>query len=135
MQIAYYQPDAYPNSVPGRQHSKRREMNEKRSFTADSSATKRIKISFGTAVDLSVFDRNVVLHVASFFSAIDLTQLERTCGRFEMVKDGRPRFLANKAARETLTCTATDDERKELPRYKDESDTALLCPLYFLREP
>ena len=118
----------------GAGNAKKVEMNEKRSSTANSSATKRSEISSGTTVDLSIFDQNVVLHVASFLSAIDLTQLGRTCGRFGVASDGRQRSLANEAAHQTFTSTATVDERNALPRYADESDTALLRQLYFLSE-
>jgi len=112
-------------------------MSEKRSLTlaAECPAAKRIKISSGSTVDLSMLDGDVVLHAASFLPATDLTHLGRTCSRFGVAEDGRQRSLANEAAHQTFTCTATDDERNALPRYADEFDTALLRQLNMLREP
>ena len=106
------------------------------SLSADGSGGKRIKLFSRNTVDLSRFDRNAILHIASFLSAIDLAYLGRTCTTFGVAKDGWPqRSLADEAAHQNFKSTATDVEKNALQRYDDESDTALLRQLYLLREP
>lgn len=94
--------------------------------------TKRVEIS--VTVDLSLFDKNVVIHIASYLCTMDLVNLGRTCGKFGRIQGGESRSLANEAARQ-MFADATGEERRALPRYDGESDISLLRELCSLRAP
>lgn len=96
--------------------------------------TKRIEISRIVTVDLSVFDKNIVIHVGAYLRPTDLVNLERTCGKFGRIQGGERRSLANEAAHQ-MFASASAEERHALPRYEDESNISLLRQLCLLREP
>ena len=84
---------------------------------------------------LVTLDDDLMIRSASYLDADGLVQLGRTCARFGIPQAGQRRSLVNGAAHQLFRQSATDEERKCLPKYVDESDVGLCRALEQLRQP
>ena len=84
---------------------------------------------------LDTLDDDLLIKCASYLDADGLAQLGRTSARFGIPQAGQQRSLANEAARQRFRQSATDEERKCLPKYGDESDIGLCRALELSRQP
>ncbi|EJK75179.1 hypothetical protein THAOC_03110 [Thalassiosira oceanica] len=84
---------------------------------------------------LEVLDSDVLLRCASYLDADELARLGRASAAFGTPQAGQQRSLANEAAHQRFQQSATDDERRCLPKQEDESDIGLYRALEQLREP
>ena len=80
---------------------------------------------------LDALGNDVLTLCASYLDAHGLAQLGRTSARF----GGQQNSLVNATARERFRQSATDEEKKVLPKYDDESDIGLYRALELLRRP
>ena len=84
---------------------------------------------------LDTLDNDLLIRCASYLDADGLAQLGRTSARFGIPQAGQQRSLANEAAHQRFRQSATDEERRCLPKYGDESDIGLYRALESLRQP
>ena len=84
---------------------------------------------------LVTLDNDLLIRCVPYLDADGLVQLGRTCARFGIPQAGQRRSLANGAAHQLFRQSATDEERKCLPKYVDESDVGLCRALEQLRQP
>ena len=96
-------------------------------------ANKRARLLPSAALD--VLDNDLLIRCASYLDADGLAQLGRTSARFGIPQGGQERSLVNEAAHQRFRQGATDEERKCLPKYVDESDVGLFRALEQLRQP
>ena len=89
----------------------------------------------GPSATLDTLDNDLIIRCASFLDADGLAQLGRMSKRFGIPQAGQQRSLANEAARQRFRQSATEDERKCLPKYVGESDIGLYRALESLRRP
>ncbi|EJK48349.1 hypothetical protein THAOC_32863, partial [Thalassiosira oceanica] len=84
---------------------------------------------------LEALDNDLLIRCASYFDADGLARLGRTSAAFGTPQAGQQRSLANEAAHQRFRQSATDEERRCLPKHDDESDIGLYRALEKLREP
>ncbi|EJK58233.1 hypothetical protein THAOC_21661 [Thalassiosira oceanica] len=84
---------------------------------------------------LEALDNDLLLRCASHLDADGLARLGRASTAFGTPQAGRQRSLANEAAHQQFRQSATDEERRCLPKHNDESDIGLYRALQQLREP
>ncbi|EJK52900.1 hypothetical protein THAOC_27774, partial [Thalassiosira oceanica] len=69
---------------------------------------------------LEALDSDLLLRCASYLDADGLARLGRASAAFGTPQAGRQRSLANEAARQRFRRSATDEERRCLPKHNDE---------------
>ncbi|EJK43822.1 hypothetical protein THAOC_37695 [Thalassiosira oceanica] len=84
---------------------------------------------------LEALDSDLLLRCASYLDADGLAWLGRASAAFGKPQDGQQRSLANEAAHQRFRRSATDEERRCLPKHDDESDIGLYRALEQLRAP
>ncbi|EJK75015.1 hypothetical protein THAOC_03274, partial [Thalassiosira oceanica] len=84
---------------------------------------------------LEALDNDLLIRCASYLDADGLARLGRASAAFGTPQAGQQRSLANEAARQRFRQSATDEERRCLPKHFDESDIGLYRALEQLREP
>ncbi|EJK48298.1 hypothetical protein THAOC_32919 [Thalassiosira oceanica] len=84
---------------------------------------------------LEALDNDLLIRCASYLDADGLARLGRTSATFGTPQAGQQRSLANEAAHQRFRQSATDEERRCLPKHGDESDIGLYRALEQLREP
>jgi len=84
---------------------------------------------------LEALDNDLLLRCASYLDADGLARLGRASAAFGTPQAGQQRSLANEAAHQRFRQSATDEERRCLPKHDDESDIGLYRALEKLREP
>ncbi|EJK51856.1 hypothetical protein THAOC_28932 [Thalassiosira oceanica] len=84
---------------------------------------------------LEALDSDLLLRCASYLDADGLARLGRTSAAFGTPQAGQQRSLANEAAHQLFRQSATDEERRCLPKHDGESDIGLYRALEQLREP
>ena len=84
---------------------------------------------------IDALENDLLIRCASYLDADGLAQLGRTSARFGIPQAGQQRSFANEAARQQFREIATDEERKCLPKYADESNVGLCRALELLRLP
>ena len=84
---------------------------------------------------LEALDNDLLIRCASYLDVEGLVQLGRTSSRFGIPQAGERRSLVNEAAHRRFVQGATDEERRRLPKYEDESDIGLYRALEQLRKP
>ena len=94
---------------------------------------KRARLLPGATLD--VLGNDLLIRCASYLDADGLAQLGRTSVRFGIPQPGQQRPLANEAAHQQFLQSATDEEKKCLPKRDDESDIGLCRSLESLRLP
>ena len=94
---------------------------------------KRARLLPSATVD--TLDNDLLIRCASYLDADGLVQLGRTSARFGIPQHGQQRSLVNEAAHRRFRQSATDEERKCLPKYGDESDIGLCRALEQLKRP
>ena len=92
---------------------------------------KRVRL-FQSAT-LETLDNDLLIRCASYLDADGLAQLGRTSTIFGTPQPGQQRSLANQAAHQRFRQSATDEERKCLHKYDDESDIGFYRALELLR--
>ncbi|EJK64039.1 hypothetical protein THAOC_15269, partial [Thalassiosira oceanica] len=80
-------------------------------------------------------DSDLLLRCASYLDVDGLAWLGRASAVFGIPQAGQQRSLANEAAHQLFRRSATDEERRCLPKHGDESDIGLYRALEQLREP
>ena len=84
---------------------------------------------------LDALGNDLLIRCASYLDADGLAQLGRTSARFGITQAGQQRSFVNETAHLRFRQGATDEERKCLPKYGDESDVGLCRALEQLRQP
>ncbi|EJK61734.1 hypothetical protein THAOC_17725 [Thalassiosira oceanica] len=84
---------------------------------------------------LEALDNDLLVRCASYLDADGLAWLGRSSAAFGTPQAGQQRSLANEAAHQQFRQSATDEERRCLPKHGDESDIGLYRALEQLREP
>ncbi|EJK77157.1 hypothetical protein THAOC_01030, partial [Thalassiosira oceanica] len=84
---------------------------------------------------IEALDNDLLLRCASYLDADSLARLGRASAAFGIPQAGQQRSLANEAAHQLFRRSATDGERRCLPKNDDESDIGLYRALEQLREP
>ncbi|EJK45769.1 hypothetical protein THAOC_35600 [Thalassiosira oceanica] len=84
---------------------------------------------------LEALDSNLLIRCASYLDADGLARLGRASAAFGTPPAGQQRSLANEAAHQQFRQSATDEERRCLPKHDGESNIGLYRALEQLREP
>ncbi|EJK49975.1 hypothetical protein THAOC_31097, partial [Thalassiosira oceanica] len=84
---------------------------------------------------LEALDSDLLLRCASYLDADGLARLGRASAAFGTPQAGQQRSLANEAAHQLFRQSATDEERRCLPKHDGESDIGLYRALEQMREP
>ncbi|EJK55777.1 hypothetical protein THAOC_24450 [Thalassiosira oceanica] len=84
---------------------------------------------------LEALDNDLLLRCASYLDADGLARLGRASAAFGTPQAGQQRSLANEAAHQRFRQSATDEEKRCLPKHDGESDIGLYRALEQLREP
>ncbi|EJK71805.1 hypothetical protein THAOC_06716 [Thalassiosira oceanica] len=88
-----------------------------------------------TLAPLEALDSDLLIRCASYLDADGLARLGRASAAFGTPQAGQQRSLANEAALLLFRQSATDEERRCLPKHDGESDIGLYRALEQLREP
>ncbi|EJK65630.1 hypothetical protein THAOC_13488, partial [Thalassiosira oceanica] len=84
---------------------------------------------------LEALDSDLLIRCASYLDADGLARLGRASAAFGTPQAGQQRSLANEAAHQLFRQSATDEERRCLPKHDGESDIGLYRALEQMREP
>ncbi|EJK47380.1 hypothetical protein THAOC_33901 [Thalassiosira oceanica] len=88
-----------------------------------------------TSDRLDSLGNDLLIRCASYLDIDGLVYLGRTCARFGLSQPGHRRSLVDEVSHQRFRQSVTDEERKCLTKYDDESDIGLYRALESLRKP